>query len=151
MIRTITLPYVRFPALNSPAFPLRTFVDRPAIATKIECQGSLSVAFYSIIDSGADSCTFPSVIGRQIGMNISSGMSETTMGAAGSGVTYYHSIKVHVEIKGKWVSFNCFGGFLDGLDQIGFGLLGHKGFFNLFESVSLDSKNGRIKLAVNVP
>ncbi len=78
-------------------------------------------------------------------------MSETTIGAAGSGVTYYHSIKVHVEIKGKWVSFNCFGGFLDGLDQIGFGFLGHKGFFNLFESVSLDSKNGRIKLAVNVP
>jgi len=55
LTKTITFPYTRFPARPSPAFPNRTFVDRPALATTIEYQGRLFPSrFFSIIDSGAD-------------------------------------------------------------------------------------------------
>jgi len=151
VIHTITIPYIRFPSLPSAAFPLRTYVDRPALETKIEYQGSISTSFYSIIDSGADSCVFASIWGKQIGINIGTGKAELTLGAAGSGASYYHSIRVHVQLQSNWIPFNCFGGFLDGLDQFGFGLLGHHGFFSLFESVTLDSKSGIVELAYDVP
>jgi hypothetical protein len=145
---TITLSYTRFLALPSPAFPNRTYVDRPVLATKIDFGGIVSPQFYSIIDSGADSCVFPSVIGQQIGIDIYSGRAEVSIGAAGGGSAYYHSIQVHVRLQQQWVKFNCYAGFLDGLNQLGFGLLGHHGFFDLFESVTLDSKRKLIVLSL---
>lgn len=152
MIRTITFPYIRFPAYPTDAFPVRTFIERPALQTTIEYQGKVFPNFFfSIIDSGADSCVFPSVIGRQIGIDIYSGRSEATVGVAGSGTTFYHSVTVHVSIQGQLYHFDCYAGFLDGLDQFGFGLLGHHGFFNLFESVTLDSKKKFVELKVEIP
>jgi len=55
---------------------------------------------------------------------------------------------VHVRIQQRWVKFNCYAGFLDGLNQLGFGLLGHHGFFDLFEAVTLDSKRKLILLSL---
>ena len=63
--------------------------------------------FFSIIDSGADSCVFPSIIGRQIGIDIYSGRSEATVGVAGSGTTFYHSVTVHVSIQGQLYHFDA--------------------------------------------
>lgn len=148
MSATITLRYTRFPALPSPAFPSRTHIDRPVLATRIEVGGIISPPFYSIIDSGADSCVFPSVIGQQVGINIYSGRAELSIGAAGGGSAYYHPIQVHVRIDQQWAKFDCYAGFLDGLNQLGFGLLGHHGFFDLFESVALDSKRKLIVLTM---
>lgn len=73
------------------------------------------------------------------------------MGVAGGGVTYYHQIKVYMQIQGQTWHFDCYAGFLDGLDQFGFGLLGHHGFFNLFESVTLDNKKKVVELKVEIP
>ncbi len=130
MIRSVSFPYIRFPALPSPAFPTRISVDRPALETRIEYQGTIfPLSFFSIIDSGADSCVFPSLLGKQIGIDIKSGLSEGTMGVAGSGTTYYHSIRVYVSIQGSWYQFDCFAGFMDEMDQFGMGLLGSSWFF----------------------
>lgn len=40
-------------------------VNTPVLDARIEVGGILSPPFYSIIDSGADSCVFPSVIGAE--------------------------------------------------------------------------------------
>lgn len=152
MIQTISFPYVRFPAIPSPTFPNRTFVDRPALETMIEYNGVVFPRlFFSIIDSGADSCVFPSAFGKQIGIDIKSGPSESTTGVTGPGDAFYHSVKVYVRIQGNMYEFDCYAGFMDGLDQVGIGLLGHHGFFSLFESVTLDSKNRTVELKVDVP
>jgi hypothetical protein len=37
------------------------------------------------------------------------------------------------------------------LDQFGFGLLGHQGFFSLFEAITLDSKNKIVELKFDEP
>jgi len=152
VIRSVSFPYIRFPALPSPAFPTRISVDRPALETRIEYQGTIfPLSFFSIIASGADSCVFPSLLGKQIGIDIKSGLSEGTMGVAGSGTTYYHSIRVYVSIQGSWYQFDCFAGFMDEMDQFGMGLLGHHGFFSLFESVTLDSRKKIVELKIDVP
>lgn len=73
------------------------------------------------------------------------------MGVVGGGIVYYHPIKVYVGIQGNWYHFDCYAGFLEGLDQMGFGLLGRHGFFDLFESVSLDNKRTTVELKIDVP
>ncbi len=152
MIRSITFSYTRFPAIPSPIFPNRTYIERPAVQTTIEYQGQLfPQLFFSIIDSGADKCTFPSIFGTKIGINVHAGGQDLTVGTGGSEVIYYHPIKVYVQIQGNTYSFECFGGFLDSLDQLGYGLLGHRGFFDLFESVMLDSKRKIVELKVDDP
>lgn len=152
MIKTITFPYTRFPAAPSAAFPNRTYIDRPALETTVQF-GSKTFprSFFAIIDSGADSCVFPAAIGRQIGIDIRSGSTESTMGATGAGQTYYHRVKVYIRIQGKLYSFDCYAGFMYELDQFGFGLLGRHGFFSLFESITLDSKNKRVELKFDEP
>ena len=77
MIHSFSLPYIRFPAVLTPAFSARNFVDRPALETRIEYQGAIfPLSFFSIIDSGADSCVFPSLVGKRIGIDIKTGLSE---------------------------------------------------------------------------
>jgi hypothetical protein len=152
VIHSFSFPYIRFPAVPTPTFPARNFVDRPALETRIEYQGTIfPLSFFSIIDSGADSCVFPSLVGEQIGIDIKTGLSEGTMGVAGSGITYYHSIKVWISIQGNWYHFDCFAGFMDEMDQFGMGLLGHHGFFSLFDSVTLDSKKKIVELKIDIP
>ncbi|MBI4522773.1 MAG: hypothetical protein HY695_03045 [Deltaproteobacteria bacterium] len=151
MIQTVSVPYIRFFVPPSPAFPTRSFVDRPALVTNIEYRGKIfPINFFSIIDSGADSCVFPASIGRHIGIDVQSGLAEATAGVTGSDTAYYHLVKVWVSIQGKWYSFDCYAGFMDGLDQLSTGLLGHHGFFNLCESVSLDSKQKIVTLQIDV-
>lgn len=72
--------------------------------------------FFSIIDSGADSCVFPATIGAQMGINVNSGKPEGTVGVVGGGIVYYHPVKVYVDIQGNSYRFDCYAGFLDGLD-----------------------------------
>jgi hypothetical protein len=152
LTQTLTLPYTRFRSHPSPAFPNRRSVDRPAIETSIGYQGRIFPSpFFSIIDSGADTCVFPAVVGSLIGIDVKSGVPETSVGVVGSGVTYYHWVTVYVWIQGREYHFDCYAGFLEGLNQMGFGLLGHHGFFDLFESVTLDSKRGMVELKVNGP
>lgn len=85
-------------------------------------------------------------MGSLAGVNVQSGNADLVVGAVGSGVTYYHNVRIHIQIQGRWVPFVCYAGFLDGLNQFGAGLLGHNGFFDLFESIVFDTINGTVEL-----
>ena len=78
---------------------------------------------------------FPAEFGERIGIPIREGKVQATSGI-GEDTAYFHRVKVFVEIAGKTYYFNCYAGFMYSLDQIGLGLLGRHGFFELFESVS---------------
>ncbi len=151
MIQSISFPYIRLPSIPSPAFPNRTFVDCPALITNIEYRGKVFPQnFYSIIDSGADHCAFPSTIGSHVGIDVPSGPSDRTTGVAGTDITYYHQVKIWFQINQDWYHFDCYAGFLRGLDQIGMGLLGRHGFFDLLESITLDNKR-TVELRLDIP
>jgi hypothetical protein len=55
-----------------------------------------SKRFEAIIDSGASRCIFHADIGRAIGLNISSGAVETTLGVAGPTNTYLHDVCLYI-------------------------------------------------------
>ena len=84
-------------------------------------------------------------------MDIKSGKSDFTAGIASNQETFFHSIKVHVEILGHWYSFDCYAGFQDGLNHLGMGLLGRKGFFDLFESVTFDNVRNIVEFKMDSP
>lgn len=151
MIQTLVEPYIRFFRPSSLAFPTLTYTDRPALKTVIEYQGKTGAQFfYSIIDSGADTCVFPAMFGQSVGINVTSGPTEGTQGI-GSGTTYYHNVQVWVEVEGKPYQFNCYAGFMVELNQTGVGFLGRRGFFDMFQSIAFDPQNSQVEFKVNIP
>lgn len=86
-----------------------------------------SKRFEAIIDSGASRCIFHADIGRAIGLNISSGAVETTLGVAGPINTYLHDVCLY--IPGGAVIVRA--GFSGDLPVAG--LLGMQGFFDVFK------------------
>lgn len=105
--------------------------------------------FPSVVDSGADYCTFPAVFGARLGINIQSGIKMATVGLGGGDDLYFHNIKVLVVIENQAWSFDCFAGFSRSMDNLGLGLLGRHGFFELFEEVIFEQKNRVFKLKVS--
>ena len=85
-----------------------------------------SKRFEAIIDSGASRCIFHADIGRAIGLDISKGVVETTLGVAGPTNTYLHDVCLYVP--GGIVTVRA--GFSDDLPLAG--LLGMQGFFDAF-------------------
>ena len=57
-----------------------------------------------------------------------------TAGVGNSGVaTYYGGVRIEIPIKvGTSLTFTTMAGFTVGMDHVGFGLLGQKGFFERF-------------------
>ena len=55
-----------------------------------------------------------------------------------------------MKLQGKWYNFDCYAGFMTELDGLGMGLLGHHGFFQLFDYITLDSKNKVVTLSTTV-
>lgn len=82
-----------------------------------------------LIDSGADFCIFDAQIGEILGINIRSGQKQEVWGITGVSESYYvqpATIKV-----GGWF-FKIKAGFLPGIAKLGYGIVGQKGFFDLF-------------------
>jgi len=121
------------------------------LVTTIEYQGHVSPNFYSLIDSGADSCSFPPAFGTQASIDVKSGKTDSTAGVVATQLTYFHSVRVHINLMGQSVTFDCYAGFQDGLDQLGIGILGRRDFFDLFESVTLDNKKKMVELRRDIP
>lgn len=143
----LQLPYTKFPAIPSPAFPTQTSVHRPALPLALGYGGAATqFRFLSIIDSGADHCVFPAIYGRQIGINIESGPTVFSNGVAGGSVAYFHNVKVAFAIQGTPYAFDCFAGFMPSMDQLGIGLLGHHGFFALFNRVTFNCAANVVEL-----
>lgn len=82
--------------------------------------------FEAVIDSGASRCIFHADIGRFLGIDIHSGIKDTTQGIAGPSDLYLHDVRLYVP--GGPVVIKA--GFKEGLSIAG--LLGMDGFFEHF-------------------
>lgn len=132
----LKIPYIEIPVPACDAFPNDTTKYIPTVLTTLEYQGMVSpFAFHSIIDSGADNCIFPAIYGRRLNIPVEAGKKYPYLGAAGSGLAYFHHVKVWAEIEKKPYVFDGYCGFADALTDVGLGLLGRHGFFDLFRSV----------------
>lgn len=132
-----------------PGAPAGTMYS-PRVSTALEFNNSRSnFMFPSVVDSGADYCTFPAVFGERLGINIQNGIKMATAGLGGGDDLYFHNIKVLVVIENQAWSFDCFAGFSRSMDNLGLGLLGRHGFFELFEEVIFEQKNRVFKLKVS--
>ena len=135
MIR-LKIPYTEIPVPPSEAFPNENKRYIPTLLTTLEYQGLISPFwFHSVIDSGADNCIFPAIYGRRLNIQVETGKRYPYFGATGSGLAYFHQVKVLVEVDKKPYLFSGYCGFTDGLSELGVGLLGRHGFFDLFKSV----------------
>ncbi len=82
-----------------------------------------------LVDSGSDFCIFDAQIADILGIDIYGGEEYKVFGITGVGEPYYvHSIKINV---GGW-SHNIKAGFLPNIAELGYGVVGQKGFFNFF-------------------
>lgn len=132
MSQPLTIPYTELPVPPSEAFPNTQKRDYPVLLVALSFQGKATpFTFFSIIDSGADNCIFPAIVGRALGIPIEAGAKLLTTGVAGGGITYFHKVQVLFELAGKRYNFGCYAGFMPSLDQVGVGLLGRHGFFDL--------------------
>ena len=126
----------------------------PRLLTTLEWNNSRSKFFFqSVVDSGADYCIFPSNFGARLGIDIQSGKPAQMSGFGGGGRCFYHQVNVLVTIDSQIWRFKCFAGFSEQMNDLGIGLLGRHGFFELFEEVIFDQRNKffKLKLLPKIP
>jgi hypothetical protein len=146
-VTCLRIPYTELPTPPNEAFPDQTVRHYHLLKTWIEYQGGvLPFDFLSVIDSGADNCIFPAVYGRRLGIEIESGKRYPYVGATGLGLAYFHEVKVLIEVEKKRHRFDCYCGFTDGLSDMGVGLLGRHGFFEIFQSVKFIQNEKTVEL-----
>lgn len=101
---------------------------RPVIPIEIIYQDR-SVRYEVLVDSGADFCIFDSQIGGLLGMDVFSGEQQEVGGITGVAEPYYtHPVTIKV---GGW-PYHIRAGFLPSIARIGYGVVGQKGFFDIF-------------------
>jgi len=83
------------------------------------------------LDSGADSCVFPTSFTFALGLDILQIKKQPTGGVGTSAnQTYYDYLSIDL---GHGIQFTSYVGFIAGLDSRGFGLLGQDGFFDHYD------------------
>ncbi|MBI4356254.1 MAG: hypothetical protein HY597_07420 [Candidatus Omnitrophica bacterium] len=140
MSRLLPIPYTELPVPPSEAFPDVQKRDYPVLPVALSYQGRVTAfTFFAIIDSGADNCIFPAIVGRELGIPVEAGSKLLTTGVAGGGIAYFHQVRVLFRLDNGNYNFDCYAGFMPSLDQVGVGLLGRHGFFDLFEKVAFNN------------
>ena len=133
--------YRKFPSDPSEAFPKRKSVTRPVIPIII-INGDKKITYLTLIDSGADLCIFHAEIGEQIGINVERGKKLTFNGITKEELTaYFHDVKIGV----GGYEYECYAGFSSDIGNMPYGILGQKGFFNLF-NVVFDYNKERVEI-----
>ncbi len=95
------------------------------------------IKYEALIDSGADFNIFNAEIGELFGIDIRSGKKMEFSGIAGEPFeVYLHNLTLEI---GGW-RYNIMAGFSYEISPHGFGILGQKGFFNLFRVKFIHSK-----------
>lgn len=119
-----------------------TALLKPILPVEIEHEGR-SVQYEALVDSGADPCIFDAEVGEYVGLNVRSG-SRITFGGIqerGGATAYVHSVRLRVGGHAHAVPV----GFSYDIAKQGFGVLGQKGFFDLFV-VKFDLRKEEIEL-----
>lgn len=115
---------------------------RPIIPVHLFGSGD-KINYEVLLDSGADTCIFDGSIGELLGLDVASGTPIQFSGVqnAKAGRAYLHD--VDLSIGGHKISIP--GIFSFDLSSRGYGILGQKGFFDLF-SVKFDYQKEEIEL-----
>jgi len=114
---------------------------RPVIPIEIIYKGK-TVSYEALVDSGADTNIFPAQIADVLDIDVKSGEKREVWGVTGVGENYYvHSVELVV---GGW-SYDVKVGFLPNIASLGYGILGQKGFFDIFV-VKFDLLKSEIEL-----
>jgi len=114
---------------------------RPIIPIEIEHDGK-SISHSVLVDSGADVCIFDAEIGELLGLDIESGEKDNVAGITGVAEPYYfHEVVIKV---GGW-PYKIKAGFLRNFGKYGHGIVGQKGFFDIFV-VKFDLLKGEVEL-----
>lgn len=122
----------------------------PRLRTILEWNNTRTqFSFPSVVDSGADYCVFPAVFGERLGLDVKTGCLTKMSGFGGGGECFYHKVNVIVLVDNKILRFECFAGFSERMNEMGIGLLGRHGFFELFDEITFDQRNKLLKL--NLP
>jgi hypothetical protein len=95
------------------------------------------IRYEALIDSGTDFNIFNAEIGELLGLNIKNGKEVKFSGIAGEPFEVYIH-KIIIEISG-W-QYEVMAGFFYKISPYGFGILGQKGFFDLFRIKFIYSK-----------
>ncbi len=118
-------------------------VLRPVIPLKLK-HGGAEIGYHVLVDSGADLCIFDAEIGQAIGINVTAGKPRQVFGVGGKSSIYYlHQVTIEV---GGW-SHQIEAGFMPNVAGrvMQYGLVGQKGFFNLF-TVKFDLMKEEVEL-----
>jgi len=117
-------------------------VLRPIIPVTIVA-GSRELHYEALIDSGADFCIFDAEIGEYLGLPVRAGFREEFGGIQerGGAEAFLHSVVLHI----GGVPYTTTVGFSYDIASHGVGLLGQKGFFDLF-IVTFDLEKEEIAL-----
>ena len=102
---------------------------KPIIPIQITVD-DLSVRYDALIDSGADFCIFDASLGESLGLDIRSG-TEIAFGGIqqrGGATAYLHHLQIAVGGHG----YTTIVGFSFDIATHGYGILGQKGFFDMF-------------------
>lgn len=117
---------------------------RPVIPISVSYKNGKSVKYFALLDSGADKCYLAAEIAPLIGIpNYKTGRRDDVSGINGKSDAYFHKVTVYI---GGW-PYEVEVGFMEksSLTMLGYGVLGHQPFFELF-SVKFDFKKEEIEL-----
>ena len=123
-------PYKKFKLADG------TELLKPIIPIGLLFNGKL-IRYEALIDSGADFNIFNAEIGELLDINIRAGKKVQFSGIAGKPFeVYLHNLTLEV---GGW-QYKITAGFSYEISSYGFGILGQKGFFDLFRVKFIFSK-----------
>lgn len=101
---------------------------RPVIPIEIVYR-DIVVPYEVLVDSGADICIFDAQIAEILGINFRGGKEQKVAGLTGVSESYYlHPMTISV---GGW-KYKIEAGFLPNIGRFGYGIVGQKGFFDIF-------------------
>ena len=114
---------------------------RPVIPIEI-LHKDIGVPYEVLVDSGADICIFDAQIAEILGINLKTGKEQKVAGLTGVSEPYYlHPVTISV---GGW-DYKIEVGFLPSIGRFGYGVVGQKGFFDIFV-VKFDLRKEEIEL-----
>lgn len=133
--------YFKFPLPQRSDF-LGNFLLKPIIPIQIKGR-DVTLSYAALIDSGADFCIFDADIGEYLGIDIRTGKPLTFGGVQekGGAKAFLHEIIITI---GGW-DYKITAGFSYDIAKHGFGILGQKGFFDLFV-VKFDYQKEQVEL-----
>jgi hypothetical protein len=127
----VSFAYTPVELSASEPYPHGITMYRPLMMATVTASNGKALQWLVMPDSGADACLFPMSLAVLLKLNIPS-LPKTLTGGVGSSanVTYYDTISINLQ---NGIEFKAFVGFTEGMDGVGFGLLGQDGFFDKYD------------------